>query len=64
MMRTLFLEAQLRQGRLDAKTLDSMFRRRIEEGANCSPLFSVRRRSRASSFYSRFLTDVQGSASP
>jgi len=27
MMRTQFLEAQLRQGRLDGKTLDSMIRR-------------------------------------
>jgi hypothetical protein len=34
------VEEQLRQGRLDAKTLDSMFRRRIEEGANCSPFVS------------------------
>ena len=40
MLRTQFLEAQLRQGRLDAKTLDSTFRRRIEEGANCSPFVS------------------------
>ncbi len=40
MLRTQFLESQLRQGRLDAKTLDSMFRRRIEEGANCSPFVS------------------------
>ena len=40
MMRTPMLEDQLRQGRLDAKTLDSMFRRRIEEGANCSPFVS------------------------
>jgi DNA-binding NarL/FixJ family response regulator len=40
MLRTQFLEAQLRQGRLDAKTLDSMFRRRIEEGANCAPFVS------------------------
>jgi hypothetical protein len=40
MLRTQFLEAQLLQGRLDAKTLDSMFRRRIEEGANCSPFIS------------------------
>jgi hypothetical protein len=37
MLRTQFLEAQLRQGRLGAKTLDSMFRRRIEDGANRSP---------------------------
>jgi hypothetical protein len=34
------MEDQLRQGRLDAKTLDSLFRRRIEEGANCSPFVS------------------------
>src|SRR6266849_3535525 len=40
MLRTQFLDAQLRQGRLDAKTLDSLFRRRIEEGANCSPFVS------------------------
>ena len=40
MIRTKFLEDQLRQGRLDAKTLDSLFRRRIEEGANCSPFVS------------------------
>lgn len=40
MIRTKILEQQLRQGRLDAKTLDSAFRRRIEEGANCSPFVS------------------------
>jgi Protein of unknown function (DUF1670) len=40
MMRNQIIEDQLRQGRLDAKTLDSMFRRRIEEGANCSPFVS------------------------
>jgi hypothetical protein len=40
MIRTKVIEEQLRQGRLDAKTLDSMFRRRIEEGANCSPFVS------------------------
>jgi hypothetical protein len=40
MMRTKLIEDQLRQGRFDAKTLDSMFRRRIEEGANCSPFVS------------------------
>jgi len=34
------VEDQLRQGRFDAKTLDSLFRRRIEEGANCSPFVS------------------------
>jgi hypothetical protein len=37
MIRSKSIEDQLRQGRLDAKTLDSMFRRRTEEGANCSP---------------------------
>jgi hypothetical protein len=40
MMRTKLIEDQLRRGRLDAKTLDSMFQRRIEEGANCSPFVS------------------------
>jgi DNA-binding NarL/FixJ family response regulator len=40
MLRTPVLDAHLRQHRLDAKTLDSMFRRRIEEGANCSPFVS------------------------
>jgi hypothetical protein len=40
MIRTKSIEDQLRQGRLDAKTLDSLFRRRIEEGANCSPFVS------------------------
>ena len=39
-IRTKSIEDQLRQGRLDAKTLDSLFRRRIEEGANCSPFVS------------------------
>src|SRR5271157_2585542 len=40
MIRTQFIEEQLRHGRLDTKTLDNMFRRRIEEGANCSPFVS------------------------
>jgi hypothetical protein len=40
MMRTQFLEDQFRQGRLDAKSLDNLFRRRIEHGANCSPFVS------------------------
>ena len=40
MIRTKLFEEQLRQGRLDAKTLDSMFRRQIEHGANCSPFVS------------------------
>jgi hypothetical protein len=37
MIRTKVIEENLRQGRLDAKTLDSLFLRRIEQGANCSP---------------------------
>ena len=40
MMRTKFLEEKFRQGRLDAKTLDNLFRRKIELGANCSPFVS------------------------
>jgi hypothetical protein len=40
MIRMKLIEEQLRQGRIDAKTLDSMFCRRIEEGANCSPFVS------------------------
>ena len=40
MMSTKSLEEKLRQGRLDAKTLDNLFRRRIEQGANCSPFVS------------------------
>jgi hypothetical protein len=40
MMRTKFLDEKFRQGRLDAKTLDNLFRRRIEQGANCSPFVS------------------------
>ena len=40
MIRMKLIEEQLRQGRLDAKTLDSLFCRRIEEGANCSPFVS------------------------
>lgn len=40
MMRTKFLEEQFRQGRLDAKGLDNLFRRRIEHGANCAPFVS------------------------
>jgi hypothetical protein len=44
MIRTTALDArqrQQRQQRLDAKTLDNLFRRRIEEGANCSPFVSA-----------------------
>jgi hypothetical protein len=40
MIRTKSIDDQLRRERLDAKTLDSMFRRRIEQGANCSPFVS------------------------
>src|SRR5713226_4537018 len=41
MMRTKLIEEKLRQQRLNAKTLDSFFRRQIEEGANCSPFVSA-----------------------
>jgi hypothetical protein len=41
MIRTSALEARQRQERLDAKTLDNLFRRRIEEGAKCSPFVSA-----------------------
>lgn len=41
MMRTKLIEEKLRQQRLNAKTLDSLFRRQIEEGANCSPFVSA-----------------------
>src|SRR5437764_8197395 len=40
MIRNHFLEEKFRQGRLDAKTLDNLFRRRIEPGANCPPFVS------------------------
>jgi hypothetical protein len=40
MIKTKFIEEMLRQGRLEAKTLDSMLRCRIKEGANCSPFVS------------------------
>ena len=40
MIRTKSIEDRLRHGRLDSKSLDSMFRRRIEEGANCAPFVS------------------------
>jgi hypothetical protein len=45
MIRTKLIEDQLRRGRLDAKTVDRMFRRRIEEGANCSPFVSQGQRA-------------------
>ena len=40
MIRTTAFDARQRQERLDAKTLDNLFRRRIEEGAKCSPFVS------------------------
>jgi hypothetical protein len=40
MIRTKFLKEQLRHGRLDAETLDNMFRRQIEEGENRTPFVS------------------------
>src|ERR1700758_4868571 len=41
MIRTTALDARQRQQRFDAKTLDNLFRRQIEEGANCSPFVSA-----------------------
>lgn len=41
MIRTTAFEARHRQQRLDAKSLDSLFRRRIEEGAKCPPFVSA-----------------------
>lgn len=40
MMRNKLVEEKERQQRLDSKTLDNQFRRRIEEGASCSPFVS------------------------
>jgi hypothetical protein len=40
MIRTTALDARQRRERLNAKTLDNLFRRRIEEGAKCSPFVS------------------------
>ena len=37
MIRTKVIEETLREGRLNAKTVDSLFGHRIEQGANCSP---------------------------
>jgi hypothetical protein len=37
MIRTSALEEKMRQQRLGTKTLDNLFRRRIEAGANCAP---------------------------
>jgi hypothetical protein len=41
MIRNTALDERQRQERLDAKTLDNLFRRRIEEGANCAPFVSA-----------------------
>jgi Protein of unknown function (DUF1670) len=40
MIRSRALEEQMRVQRFDAKTLDNLFRRRIEAGANCPPFVS------------------------
>ena len=40
MIRNKIVEDQSRRQRLDAKSLDSLFRRRIEAGANCAPFVS------------------------
>ena len=40
MIRSRTLEEKMRRQRFDAKTLDSLFRRRIEAGANCAPFVS------------------------
>src|SRR6266446_7910140 len=40
MIRTKLVEEKRRHQRLDAKSLDNLFRRRIEQGANCSPFVS------------------------
>ena len=40
MIRSKSVEDRLRNGRLDAKTRDSLFRRKIEQGANCAPFVS------------------------
>jgi hypothetical protein len=41
MIRSKVIEARDRQQRLDAKSLDSQFRRSIEEGASCPPFVSA-----------------------
>jgi Protein of unknown function (DUF1670) len=41
MIRTKLVEEKLRHQRLDAKSLDSLFRREIEQGANCAPFVSA-----------------------
>jgi Protein of unknown function (DUF1670) len=40
MIRSRGIEDKMRRHRADAKTLDNLFRRRIEAGANCSPFVS------------------------
>jgi hypothetical protein len=40
MIRTKLIEEKLREQRLEGKSLDNLFRRRIEQGANCSPFVS------------------------
>lgn len=41
MIRTKLVDEKLRHERLDAKSLDTLFRRRIEQGANCAPFVSA-----------------------
>ena len=41
MLRSKVIEDQLRNERLDAKTRDSLFRRRIEHGAKVAPFVST-----------------------
>ena len=40
MIRSRGLEEKMRRQRADAKTLDNLFRRRIEAGAKCAPFVS------------------------
>jgi hypothetical protein len=40
MIRSRGVEDKMRQQRADAKTLDNLFRRRIEVGASCPPFVS------------------------
>lgn len=40
MIRSKTIEDHFRNGRFDAKTRESLFRRRIEQGANCAPFVS------------------------
>jgi hypothetical protein len=41
MIRTKLIDEKDRRQRLDTKTLDSLFRREIEQGANCAPFVSA-----------------------